>query len=93
MDPVLDALLRRTGGVVTRRQVYQVLPRWALENAVHAGRLRHVLPGVYVAADLIDHHRGAASPIHVLGPQPRRLAALAYAAGRAAFSHTTALEL
>ncbi|MFY1698813.1 MULTISPECIES: endonuclease domain-containing protein [unclassified Solwaraspora] len=93
MDPVLDALLRRTGGVVTRNQVSQVLPRWALENAVAAGRLRHVLPTVYVATDLLDHNRSGAPQLSDLGPQSRRRAVLAYADGRAAFSHTTALEL
>ncbi|WFE29729.1 DUF559 domain-containing protein [Solwaraspora sp. WMMD791] len=93
MDVLLDALLRRTGGVVTRSQVSQVLPRWALENAVATGRLRHVLPTVYVAADLIDDDRSGAPQLSDLGPQSRRRAVVAYAAGRAAFSHTTALEL
>ncbi|MFV2019069.1 DUF559 domain-containing protein [Micromonospora sp. LOL_023] len=93
MDTELAALLRRTEGVLTRSQMSQVVPRWALENAVSTGRLRHVLPGVYVAAELIDDNRGGASPIQLLGPQSRRRAVLAYADGRAAFSHTTALDL
>ncbi|WP_326552513.1 DUF559 domain-containing protein [Micromonospora sp. NBC_01813] len=93
MNEVLDALCRRSDGVLIRSRALQMVPRWVLDDAVRAGRLRRVLPGVYVVADLIDDNRGGASPIQLLGPRSRRRAVLAYADGRAAFSHTTALEL
>ncbi|ROO61659.1 uncharacterized protein DUF559 [Micromonospora sp. Llam0] len=93
MNEVIEELCRRSGGVVTRRQALQMVPRWVLDDAVRAGRLRRVLPGVYVTTELIDDNRGGVSSIQLLAPRLRRRAVLAFADGRAAFSHTTALEL
>ncbi|MDG4772274.1 DUF559 domain-containing protein [Solwaraspora sp. WMMD792] len=93
MNEVIEELCRRSGGVVTRRQALQMVPRWVLDDAVRAGRLRRVLPGVYVTTELIDDNRGGVSSIQSLAPQLRRRAVLAHADGRVAFSHTTALGL
>ncbi|MFY1637070.1 DUF559 domain-containing protein [Solwaraspora sp. WMMB335] len=93
MNEVLAALCRRNHGVVTRRQAGQVVPRWVLDDAVRAGRLRRVLPSVYVAAELIDDTRPGASHLSDLDPRLSRRAVLAHVDGRAAFSHTTALDV
>jgi hypothetical protein len=93
MNDVLAALCRRNDGVVTRRQTVQMVPRWVLDDAVRAGRLSRVLPGVYVTTALVDPGRGGASPIQLLGPRTRRRAVLAYADDRAVLSHCTALEI
>lgn len=93
MNDVLAALCRRNDGVVTRRQTVQTVPRWVLDDAVRAGRLARVLPGVYVTSDLVDAGRGGASPMRLLDPRTRRRAVLAYSDGRGGFSHTTALHL
>lgn len=53
VNEVLQALLDKGGGVVTRAMVRQVLPESTLRAACHAGHLLRVLPGVYVDARLV----------------------------------------
>jgi very-short-patch-repair endonuclease len=78
MNPALTELLAVSGGLVRWGEV----PKGVLSRAMRAGRLWKVLPGVYLDASC---------------PQPAtdlvRRAALAWADGRAALSHLTALDL
>nr|MDT0662785.1 DUF559 domain-containing protein [Micromonospora sp. DSM 115978] len=78
MGVVLTELVAAGGGLIRWGDV----PRGVLGRAERAGRLRKVLPGVYLDAS---------------GPQPTprllRSAALVWADGRAALSHLTALDV
>lgn len=78
--PELRELVERAGGVVTLRHACEVVPEWAVDNAHRSGNLRRVLPGVYLAPEAVGD------------PVALRRAVLAWADGRGALSHTTALE-
>jgi very-short-patch-repair endonuclease len=71
----LRAILRCNGGVARRDEAAVGALRWAS----HAGQVRRLLPGVYVDATLTGD------------PAVLRRAAVRYAGGRGALSHTTAL--
>ncbi|MFI7515838.1 DUF559 domain-containing protein [Micromonospora echinofusca] len=92
MNSVLRALVEGNGGLVTRRAAAQVLPRWVLEDASRSGRLFRLLPGVYVDAALVDSGEGA-PPLARVTPVLARRAAVAYAGGRGALSHLSALDV
>ncbi|MEH0970486.1 DUF559 domain-containing protein [Micromonospora sp. CPCC 205546] len=92
MNSVLRALVDRNGGLVSRRDASQVLPRWVLEDASRSGRLLRLLPGVYVDAALVDGAEGA-PPLARVAPVLARRAAVAYAGGRGALSHLSALDV
>jgi very-short-patch-repair endonuclease len=77
----LAAALDRGDGVLTRAAALAAAPRWALEHAVRAGQLVRVCPQVYA-----DSWRSTQ-------PEVRYRSALAYAAGRAALSHLSALAV
>ncbi|MGN9906712.1 DUF559 domain-containing protein [Phytohabitans sp. LJ34] len=81
MNPELRALLDRNGGVATRDEVCRVVPTWVLEWACRVGDVRRLLPGVYVDGTVAGE------------PAVLRQAAVRYAGGRAAISHTTALDV
>lgn len=81
MNPELRTLVHANGGVVTRRDATEVVPRWVLDRANASGALRRVLPGVYVEA---------ARPVTAT---IRRRAALAWLDGSGALSHTTGLSV
>ncbi|MEU6207919.1 DUF559 domain-containing protein [Micromonospora musae] len=96
MDPVLRELVERGGGLVTRAAAVQVVPKWTLERACRAGDLVRVLPEVFVAAHLPNEpgeKRPAAPLIGRLDPALGGRAALAWADGRAALSHVSALAV
>ncbi|MEV2241976.1 DUF559 domain-containing protein [Micromonospora sp. NPDC049891] len=93
MNGVLRELVARGGGLVTRTAVEQVVPRWILQKACGAGELVRVLPGVFVAAQLLAHGPRDAPALSRLGPSMAHRAVGAWARGRAAFSHLTALDL
>ncbi|MGC4769894.1 endonuclease domain-containing protein [Micromonospora sp. DT44] len=90
MNSVLRDLVKRSGGLVTRTTVTQVVPEWALEHACRTGELIRVLPEVFVAAHLLDDRPGA-PVLSRLDPGVAALAALAWARGRATLSHSSAL--
>ncbi|MEJ3749878.1 DUF559 domain-containing protein [Actinomycetes bacterium KLBMP 9797] len=81
MNPRLRTLLDEGHGVVTRREACRVASARVLEDACDGGELRRVLPSVYADAAL------------ALGPELLRAAAVRYADGRGALSHTTALDV
>jgi very-short-patch-repair endonuclease len=81
VDSMLRSLLDTGDGLITSAECRRSLPRWAIDNARRAGRVRRVLPGVYLDASRCDD------------PALCRRAALAYAGERAALSHTSALTL
>ncbi|MEV5764719.1 DUF559 domain-containing protein [Micromonospora sp. NPDC052213] len=112
MDSVIQALVERGGGLVTRDDVLRCRPRSALESACRSGRLLRLLPGVYVDATLVETPqrtsptagarsavdtapltRSTAPPLARIAPALARRAALAYADGRGALSHLTALDV
>ncbi|MFF5217015.1 DUF559 domain-containing protein [Micromonospora sp. NPDC000442] len=93
MNGVLRELVARGDGLVTRTTVEQVVPRWILQQACGAGELVRVLPGVFVATHLLDHRPQQPLALHRLDPSVARRAVCAWARGRAAFSHLTALDL
>lgn len=83
---------------MTRAEASQVVPAWMLEAACRAGYLRRVLPEVYVDARFAngqpgDGRRNDADHLAGLDPELRRRAALAYADGQGALSHTSALDV
>ncbi|WP_203929498.1 hypothetical protein [Virgisporangium ochraceum] len=81
MNQALRDLLRASGGIIHHADALAVVPGHVLRWALRSRRLRQVLPLVYVDADLaVDSDVVAA-------------AALRYAAGRAALSHTSALRV
>lgn len=91
MNPVLEALVGQGGGLVTRAVATQVVPLWTLEADCRAGHLRRILPEVYVDAQLVV---GSAGPLLAsVPPEVARRAVLAYAAGRGALSHLSALDV
>ncbi|MFC4106020.1 endonuclease domain-containing protein [Micromonospora zhanjiangensis] len=104
MHPVLQSLVDRHGGLVTRNAALQVVAPWTLERAYRAGHLRRVLPRVYVDARLLEQKptpEQKSTPERSPSPRPPLAhlsqdlaiqAALAYADGRAALSHLTALR-
>jgi very-short-patch-repair endonuclease len=77
----LRALLERNGGTMTRDEACEVVSIRTLEWAYRAGHVRLVLPGVYANSAVADQ------------PDVLRLAAVRYADGRGALSHTTALDV
>lgn len=81
MNTELRVLLERNGGVVTRDEACRTVSISALRWASHVGRLQRLLPGVYVDAALVQQ------------PAALRRAAVRYAEGRGALSHTTALDV
>ncbi|MFI7649059.1 DUF559 domain-containing protein [Micromonospora sp. NPDC049460] len=112
MDSVIQALVERGGGLVTRDDVLRCRPRSTLESACRSGRLLRLLPGVYVDAALVDNPqrtspaaragsavdtapltRAIVPPLARIAPALARRAALAYADGRGALSHLTALDV
>jgi very-short-patch-repair endonuclease len=68
-------------GILTRSDALAAVPRWVLEHAVQVGQLVRLCPSVY------------ADPGRAADPEVRFRAALTYAAGQAALSHTSALAL
>ncbi|MET8363956.1 DUF559 domain-containing protein [Micromonospora sp. NPDC005194] len=90
VNSVLRELVKRSGGLVTRAAVTQVVPEWALEHACRGGELVRVLPEVFVAAHLVDSRPGI-PVLNQLDPGVAPLAALAWARGCATLSHVSAL--
>ncbi|MDG4834643.1 DUF559 domain-containing protein [Solwaraspora sp. WMMD1047] len=78
MNPVLAEAIAAGGGLVRPGEV----PRGMLGRAVRAGEVRRLLPGVYADAR-------PANP----APELLHRAALAWAGGRAALSHLTAMDV
>ncbi|PWU51403.1 hypothetical protein DLE60_32250 [Micromonospora globispora] len=93
MGSVLQSLVDRCGGLVTRAVAAQVVPESTLRGACHAGRLVRVLPEVYVDARLVPAGVDGQSVLARLSPELRRRAVLAYAHGRGALSSVTALDV
>jgi hypothetical protein len=81
VDAVLARALADGGGVLRWADVAGKVPRWAVDNACRSGRLVRLLPTVFV------------DPAGTRDPDLRVPAALAYAGGRAALSHLTALAV
>lgn len=92
MNAALEGLVERGGGLVTRGAALRVTPPWAVQDACRSGRLLRVLPEVYVDAGLVNP-AGGGPPLARIEPVLARRAALAYAGGRGALSHSTALEV
>ncbi|MFG3556160.1 hypothetical protein ACGGAQ_17440 [Micromonospora sp. NPDC047557] len=61
VNSVLRELVKRSGGLVTRAAVAQVVPECALEHACRDGELVRVLPEVFVAAHLVHSRPGTRS--------------------------------
>ena len=89
---------------MTRAEAVQVVPTWMVDAACRSGELVRVLPEVYLdgrltngsRADLCGSRRGGngtADRFSGLDPLLRWRVVAAYAAGRGALSHTTALAL
>ncbi|WP_077937590.1 MULTISPECIES: DUF559 domain-containing protein [unclassified Micromonospora] len=95
MNEVLRDLVRRGGGLVTRAMATQVVPPWTLQHACAAGHLVRVLPEVFVAADLLVGEVGhvALPALGRLHPALGHRAVCAWAGGRAALSHLSALHV
>ncbi|MFD0783215.1 DUF559 domain-containing protein [Micromonospora azadirachtae] len=96
MNPVLAELVERGGGLVTRAAAVQVVPDWTLERACRSGDLVRVLPEVFVAAHLLIEpgRKSMATPlVGRLDPALGNRAVLAWADGRAALSHLSALAV
>ncbi|MFF4889159.1 DUF559 domain-containing protein [Micromonospora chersina] len=90
MNGVLRELVERGGGLVTRAVAEQVVPEWTLRRACGSGDLVRVLPEVFVAAHLLrDPPQQPA--ICRLDPGVGLRAAHAWADGRGALSHLSAL--
>ena len=81
MNDELRTLFDHHGGVVRRDEACQVVPPWVLDHACRAGHVRRALPGVYV------------DPAQAHVPVVLQRAAVRYADGRGALSHTTALAV
>ncbi|QGN48430.1 DUF559 domain-containing protein [Micromonospora sp. WMMC415] len=93
MNPVLRKLVERGGGLVTRVAAEQVVPEWTLQRACGNGDLVRVLPGVFVAAHLLDGRRRGIPAISRVDPGVGHRAVSAWAAGRGALSHLSALDV
>ncbi|WP_121161524.1 DUF559 domain-containing protein [Micromonospora pisi] len=98
MNPVLRSLVDLGDGLVMRRLAQQVVSRQILDSAARSGRLRRVLPGVYVDAGLLDATgdlvtRDSTDALGRLDAELRRRAVIAYADGRGALSHLSALDV
>ncbi|MEV0329929.1 DUF559 domain-containing protein [Micromonospora echinospora] len=92
MNEVLRDLVERGGGLVTRALATQVVPPWTLQYACATGQLVRVLPEVFAAAHLLSPHPNlpALSRVH---PALGHRAVCAWADGRAALSHLSALHV
>ncbi len=93
VNAVLRELVERGGGLVTRTAVEQVVPGWVLQGACDSGDLIRVLPEVFVAAHLLGEERPNTPALSRLDPAVGRRAACAWARGRGALSHLTALDV
>ncbi|MER7418347.1 DUF559 domain-containing protein [Micromonospora peucetia] len=94
MNVVLQQLVERGGGLVTRATALQVVPEWTLQRACGCGELVRVLPGVLAAAHLLRDGPGADTPaVSRLTFALGHRAALAWAAGAGALSHLSALDV
>ncbi|MFU8871713.1 endonuclease domain-containing protein [Micromonospora sp. SL4-19] len=93
MNAVLRELVERGGGLVTRTAVEQVVPEWILQGACGSGALVRVLPEVFVAAHMLNGGRPDTPALSRLDPAVGRRAACAWARGRGALSHLTALDV
>ncbi|MFC7710501.1 endonuclease domain-containing protein [Micromonospora lupini] len=91
MNVVLRELVELNGGLVTFGAARQVVPAWTLRQACVNGDLVRVLPQVFVAAHLLDSRSGAAV-LSRLDPALGQRAVLAWADGRGALSHLSALS-
>ncbi|MFI6327448.1 DUF559 domain-containing protein [Micromonospora chersina] len=87
---MLRELVERGGGLVTRAIAEQVVPEWTLRRACGGGDLVRVLPEVFVAAHLLKD-RPQQPAIGRVDPAVGLRAAQAWADGRAALSHLSAL--
>lgn len=92
MNSVLKELVELGGGLVTLGAARQVVPSWTLESSCRNGELVRVLPEVFVATRLVSGRPGAPA-LSRLDPTLGHRAALAWACGRGALSHLTALGL
>ncbi|MCP3786536.1 hypothetical protein NLX85_24520 [Micromonospora sp. A3M-1-15] len=90
MNAALRELVERGGGLVTRAVAEQVVPEWTLRRACGSGDLVRVLPEVFVAAHLLND-RPEQPAIGRLDPAVGIRAAQAWADGRGALSHLSAL--
>ncbi|MEU8047449.1 DUF559 domain-containing protein [Micromonospora echinofusca] len=96
MNPVLGKLVERGGGLVTRVAAVQLVPEWTLWQACRSGGLVRVLPEVFVAAHLLDGRRETrpgAPAVSRLDLDLARRAVCAWAEGRGALSHFSALDV
>lgn len=94
MNDVLRELVRQHGGLVTRSMALQVVPPWILRYACVTGRLVRVLPGVFVAAHLLSRDvEPTTCALSRLHPALGHRAVDAWADGRAALSHLSALHV
>lgn len=93
VNPVLTELVGRGGGLVTRTAAVQVVPEWTLERACRRGQLVRVLPEVFVAAHLLGGRSVTEPLVGRLDPALGNRAVLAWAGGRAALSHLSALAV
>ncbi|PZF96484.1 hypothetical protein C1I93_13835 [Micromonospora endophytica] len=93
MNHVLRKLVERGGGLVTRTAAEQVVPAWTLQRACGDGDLVRVLPGVLVAAHLLDVTRRDLPAITRLDPRLGHRAVCAWAQGCGALSHLSALDV
>ncbi|MFI6230829.1 DUF559 domain-containing protein [Micromonospora echinospora] len=91
MNEVLRDLLERGGGLVTREMATQVVPPWTLQYACATGHLVRVLPEVFAAAHLLAP-RPHLPTLGRLRPTLGHRAVCAWAGGRAALSHLSALH-
>lgn len=93
---MLRELVARDGGLVTRAAALQVVPEWTLQRAHSRGYLVRVLPEVFVAAHLLTDRpatRPGAPALSRLDPHLSHRAACAWAEGRGALSHLSALHV
>jgi hypothetical protein len=72
--------LAASSSVLTRSEALAAVPAHVVENAVRTGQLVRLFPGVYADPGAVDRHA-------------RLVAAVRYGRGRAALSHTSALEV
>ncbi|MEU5941139.1 hypothetical protein ABZ807_18540 [Micromonospora sp. NPDC047548] len=96
MNSVLRELVERGGGLVTRAVAEQVVPEWTLQRACGSGDLVRVLPEVFVAAHLLNDRQGewrGTPAVGRLDPALGHRAACAWAEGRGALSHLSALAV
>ncbi|MGY0007230.1 DUF559 domain-containing protein, partial [Micromonospora sp. I033] len=83
-------------GLVTRVVAEQVVPEWTLRRACGSGDLVRVLPGVFVAAYLLNarpEHRNGPAIIGRLEPAVGLRATHLWADGRGVLSHLSALAV